>query len=222
MQAQFVKVQMKGVADVDAEFRDIAKNQLPFANALALTKTAQDAQGGVRDALPVRFTIRRAAWMRSNIKIVAAKKADPVASVEDTFDAMARDEFGGEKVPTRGRKVLAVPLSMARPTPQTVIPTRDRPAALMQSGLAFIRGNVLYKVPRRTRIGRVNWRRGLQGPQLPAAQGPMKPIPMYALVQRADVKPRYEFQTTVEQVVQQRFDPNFQAAFKRAVNTATR
>jgi hypothetical protein len=220
--AQIVRVRLLGADAVDAEFRDIAKNQLPFANALALTRTAQDAQGDVRQGLPVRFTIRRASWMRVNVKIKAAKKTDPVATVEDTFDAMGLQEAGGQKLPTVGQ-YLAVPLEGARSTPRKLISDGDRPHEVMGSGLGFIRPNangvpIMYRAF--FKRGRTRGVRGVKG--MGSATWSREIMPMYALVRRADVKPRYEFDVTVEKAVQARFRQNFDDAIQKAVKTATR
>jgi hypothetical protein len=220
--AQIVRVRLLGADAVDAEFRDIAKNQLPFANALALTRTAQDAQGDVRQGLPVRFTIRRASWMRANVKIKAAKKTDLVATVEDTFDAMGLQEAGGQKLPTVGQ-YLAVPLEGARSTPRKLISDGDRPHEVMGSGLGFIRPNangvpIMYRAF--FKRGRTRGVRGVKG--MGSATWSREIMPMYALVRRADVKPRYEFDVTVEKAVQARFRQNFDDAIQKAVKTATR
>jgi hypothetical protein len=218
--AQIVKVKLLGAEAVAAEYRDIAKNQLPFANALALTRTAQDAQGDVRQAQPVRFTIRRASWMRANVKIKAAKKSDPVAVVEDAFDAMGLQESGGQKMPTVGQ-YLAVPLDGARSTPKKLIADGDRPHDVMGSGLGFIRPNangvpIMYRAF--FKRGRTRGVRGVKG--MGSATWSREIMPMYALVRRADVKPRYEFDVTVEKAVQARFRQNFDDAFAKAVKTA--
>jgi hypothetical protein len=90
MPTSMVSVKLMGLNDVQAELRDIHGNQLPFANMLALTLTAKSAQSFVQDTLlPARFTLRRAAWMKRNIKVTSATKKVLEATVEDTFDAMA-------------------------------------------------------------------------------------------------------------------------------------
>jgi hypothetical protein len=222
--AQIVKVKLLGVDAVAAEYRDIAKNQLPFANAAALTRTARDAQESIRKALPVRFTIRQRSWMERNVKETKADKHDspPFAVVEDTFDAMGLQEAGGQKLPRVGQ-YLAVPLEGARPTPRKLIADGDRPHEVMGSGLGFIRPNangvpIMYRAF--FKRGRTRGVRGVKG--MGSATWSREIMPMYALVRRADVKPRYEFDVTVEKAVQSRFRQNFDDAFAKAVKTATR
>jgi hypothetical protein len=103
----------------------------------------------------------------------------------------------------------------------SLIAKADRPKAVMQRG-GFIRNGIMYAIPNRQRLGRVSWRRGRQGPQPLAMQGPMKPVAMYALVSKASVKPRYEFEKSVTDVVNKTFEKNFEVAFAKAVRTATR
>jgi hypothetical protein len=77
--------------------RDLYRDQIPFAAALALTRTAQDAQAAVKANLPKQFIIRRP-WTQGGIRIESAKKKDwplVAASVGSIDPYMVDFEEGG-------------------------------------------------------------------------------------------------------------------------------
>jgi hypothetical protein len=208
-----VTVRIENLKEVQAELRSIASDQVPFATAMALTKTAQAGQGKIRsDVLPTKFILRRAAWMKNNIRVKSATKTELAAEVRDTYRAMVLQETGGIKIPFGSK--LAVPLSAARPSESSLISPQNRPAAVMARG-GFIQGNILYGVPSKRAHGPHKNRRGARGA---SSSGDI--VPMYALVPRARIDQRYGFEDAVIQVVHETFGANFADAFKRAVRTA--
>ncbi len=82
-----------------------AKKRLPFATALSLTRTAQDAQAQVRGELGDRFTIRRP-YVARGIRIKAAYKArsDPPSQGRREHDMCEESRIAGllGKVIARG------------------------------------------------------------------------------------------------------------------------
>jgi hypothetical protein len=210
-----VQLRIENLKQVQEEMRAIASDQLPYATALALTKTAQAGQRNIRDTvLPSRFVLRRASWMKANIKIDPATKANLVAAVRDTFGAMALQETGGAKIPYGS--AIAVPLRGARPSPASLISPQNMPSAIMARG-GFINGNIMYDVT--VKAGRRRAVKGAFGVSSSASWS-RQIIPMYALVPRANVPARYGFEAAVEEIVRTTFGDNFREAFKRAVRTA--
>ena len=70
-------------ADIDrfvAELDDVHRRQLPFAGVVAATRSAREAEGGLKAEMarvfdrPTRFTL-------GGLRVDPATKADPVASV---------------------------------------------------------------------------------------------------------------------------------------------
>ena len=61
-------------SDMERGLDAMARKQLPFAVAAALTATAKDAQAAVRAQMPARFTLR-GPWVPKGIRIRPAKKA---------------------------------------------------------------------------------------------------------------------------------------------------
>lgn len=95
--------------DLDA----LAKRELPFAIALALTRTAQDVRDRLRASLPNYFTVR-STWIEKSIQITRAEKKDPdpAAHVGSLYLPMALHAEGGEKTGPQG---VAIPVG-ARPS----------------------------------------------------------------------------------------------------------
>lgn len=133
--ADLVKLEV----DVDGPLRGIAKMRdeaLPFTIARALTMTAQDAQGIVRQVERTAFTLRND-WTTRNTKITPATKQTLMAEVytdtgnnaTGTPDYLPRQQDGGERVPVSGHKYLAIPTnylfkytSRNRPIPDNLRP----------------------------------------------------------------------------------------------------
>jgi hypothetical protein len=210
------RIQVVGLKELKAEMDDIRANQLPFATAKSLTKTAGDAQDVVRrEILPARFTLRSPAFIKAGVRIAPATKTKLEAAVQDIDKFMDLQETGGVKIPYGS--AIAVPLSGARPTLRSVIAKENYPHEVMARG-GFIRGNVMYAVAfKQGRRGRVA--KGIFGIQR-AATWERKIVPMYVLVKRAAIKPRYGFEASVLATVQKNFQTNFNTAFAQAVRTA--
>ena len=95
-------------AQVAAEVEGFA-DQIPFATALALTRTAQDVQSALKARLAEHFTIR-SNWVAGSIRYRPAKKGiNPVAYVGTVYEPMADQVEGGTKT-GKGGKDVAVPV----------------------------------------------------------------------------------------------------------------
>lgn len=122
---------------------DIAKgikegaDQLPFAIALALTRTAQDAQKDLRGSLRTHFTIRRP-WVRNSIVISRAEKKaiNPVAFVGSLYEPMA-NQVSGEPKRGKGGRDVAVPV-WARAKPRAITTPDVWPGALAKKQDFFV------------------------------------------------------------------------------------
>jgi hypothetical protein len=209
------RIQLRGIETVQAEFRDINANQIPFATALAMTWTAQDSQHLIQEqVLPSRFTLRRVSFMKQGVRIKAATKTNLEATVQDIHPFMGLQETGGEKFPFGS--AIAVPLEGARPSVGALIPENKRPKAVMAAG-GFIRNGIMYAVT--AKYSKQRRRGGMVGP-MNASRQRNQIVPMYVLVSQASIKPRYEFEKSIEAIVGPRFQQNFPKAFAQAVRTA--
>jgi|GEM_PF-1217324 len=198
----------------------VAKEQLPFAGARALTWTAQDAQDAVRRELDKDFMLRNN-FVKQGIRIEPASKENLRARIytrsdgKFSIDFMVRQEEGGEKTPTHGQN-LAIPASSKGTTyvrqgenSRGVIRRDMKPRALLDNKQEYFKGTVhgVYGIWKRT--GQKD-SKGWPRPHVNL---------MYVLKHEATVKPRFNFMPTVQQTVQERFERNFELSFKDAVGS---
>jgi hypothetical protein len=111
------------------------QRQIPFAAALALTRTAQDIQRGVRAGMPGNFTLRRQ-WVVQGIRIKMARKDFLQSEVYSRDPFMAIQESGGTKTSIRKRvwdygEYLAIPLD-ARRSKADIVKKADWPQNLIK------------------------------------------------------------------------------------------
>ncbi len=178
--------------------------QLPkqsnYAAAVALTRTAQDAQKEVRRQLPSRF-IMRTKWVPKGIRVKMARKSDleSVVWVKDQF--MVAQEHGGT-----GES--SVPVG-ARPSPKSVTRQSKWPSRLLEKPKHFI-GPIAKGSDEM-----VLWRRRNRKKRYPIRL-------MYVFEQGGvEIKPRFGFRETVEQVANTRFVSHFEEQLARALASAT-
>lgn len=181
------------------------KDQLPFATALALTRTAQKAQEVVRAELPSRFTIRNA-WVQKGITIQRAEKQTLEAIISSRDDFMVLQEKGGTKTPQGSS--LAIPADARNK--RGIVPTANRPEALRAKPGVF-----------RAKIGSVDglWQR-LRGHKGKRKRGERTLKLLFVFKPSVPVPARFGFEETVRKVVNANFAEQFRIAFARAVATA--
>lgn len=186
---------------------DLKRRQLPFATALALTRTAQAAQREIRAQLPSRFTIRNA-YVERGVRIQAATKRRPQAvvfwrapggSARRSFaEALARQEEGGKKQP-RARH-LAIPRGVIRGAGGTITKAK-RPEALLRQKRVYV-----------TEV------RG--GAGIFQRVGKSRPRLLYFLTPRtARIEPRWAFKDTAQRVARRVYRREFGRAYARALAT---
>ena len=196
-------------SDVEVASRgldDFGQRQVPFATALALTWTAQDAQSGVQDSLARRFTLRNN-WVRSGIRITAAKKGDPVAVVGSIETFMGKQETGGSKT-ARSHSRVAIPVEAKR-NKRDIIPKGQRPGALKGKPRILARnGSNLIPIGSGFAI--------LQ--RAGKDRYPLKAL--YRFKGSVQIKPRFGFKGTVSDIVARRFASNMVRALDQAKASA--
>ncbi len=99
------------LADFERRLTRLEKKEMPYATAVALTRTVQDAQSSIIQAIPHIFNVTKKWWLKSQptgVKISPAKKIRLLASVYTKAFFAELQEEGGIKRP-HGGKVLAVP-----------------------------------------------------------------------------------------------------------------
>lgn len=178
--------------------------QLPFATAVALTKTAQEGQKEVVDTLDDKFTIRTGWAKPSNkfgIKIKAAKKTNLVAEAGTDADWLEKFETGKDKLP-RGNN-LAIPTANVRRTKKDLIRRAQRPNAL-RSKRTFVL---------KTKSGNVLFQRKFKGKR-------SQIVALYNLEKRARIRRNSPVYQPVKNIVARNLGRNFTRAFADALRTA--
>lgn len=179
----------------------LAKDQLPFANARALTWTASDAQKAIRRELPRRFIIRNN-YVSKGIRIEKATKANQAAKVGSVDEFMERQDKGGTKRP-KGRHV-AIPVKIKR-NKRDIVTKSNRPRRILdKSG------------PRQPFIATVKGRLGIYQ-RVTKARTPIQLL--YALRPTTQVKARFELERTVQKVVDERFERLFKLSLDDAIRS---
>jgi len=178
----------------------LQRRQLPFATALALTRTAQAAQSEIREDLPKHFKQRGSglSWISRGIGVEAAKKDHSEATVYSRDWFMLYQEEGGTKRPLTAA-MLAIPhgklVGMAeRPKPSGLLGQPGVFVNKFASGVEF--------------IGQCT------GPgRYPLAI-------LYVLKPTVNVRPEWGFEATVERVANERFPGEMRSALEIALRSA--
>lgn len=92
------------IKQFEREVDDATRRQIPFALALTLTRTAQDARDYVRQHLEAHFYVR-GSYVPRSFQATPAKKSDrePAAIVGSLYEPMALHAEGGTKTGSGGR-----------------------------------------------------------------------------------------------------------------------
>lgn len=104
---------------------NLEMKQIPFATAVALTRTAQEAQSAIKTGLSSKF-IQRNKWTAGGIIFQRAEKKDwpnTQSIVGSRDEYMIKQEEGGNVAPKNKRH--AIP-NEARPSPTRLIPRKSR------------------------------------------------------------------------------------------------
>jgi len=143
--------------------RVIAK-QLPFATALAMTRSARDARDQARKDHAKRFARARAkGFAKFSIRATRAEKRDwpnVTASVGSIHDFMVRQETGGTKRAT-GSGEIAIPTSLIRRTTRGSVSKAQRPSKVLKrkavTRLSTAKGHSIVRKPsKRARSGHLS------------------------------------------------------------------
>ena len=222
-----IKVDISGAL---AQLQRVRNDQIPFATALALTRTAQSARDAVKSKLPSQFRLRNT-WTEQGVKAIMATKGNPVAYVNFARYYMLLQEYGGLKI---GRvNYIAVPLD---PALRNRIPTNMRPKVLLaqqdlqatvsgfksqariraisktyNTGFLINSGGKLFIAIRTGRSMKKGMLRGQRDPHVRI---------LYVLVRQTRIPKRLHMYETVQQTVRDQFKQFFAEAMQFAMRTA--
>lgn len=183
---------------------DLKRRQIPFATALALTRTAQHAQREVVRTLPERFTIR-SPFIARGVRVQPATKASQEAAVywrgptgSRFGETLARHETGGTKRPAN--RYLALPRAVKRGAGGR-IPKGQRPATVLKRKRVYTQELASG--------AKAIYQRGPKG---------SPPRLLYFLTPRpARIAPDFRFRETARDAARKVFKREFGKAFAKAI-----
>lgn len=186
-------------------FREMARTQIPFATAVALTKLAQLGRDAGRTRLEAEFKVRSKRVPRG-LSIERAEKRDwpnPKAIVGHRDEFMLLHETGGFKKPQKGARRIAIPTRVVKRTTTGRIVKRHKPASL---------GSKLEERPGRFGAKRLELtsRR---------ARKDRRRI-LFLLRRRVRIEPRFRLRATVNGVAAAQYGPIFTRALDAAMRSA--
>lgn len=109
-----IKITAHGLTDQLAELTDLEQRQIPFATALALTRTAQDVKSAIEAEMPTVFD-RPTNWTLNSLRLIPARKDRLLARVwiKDEADKaapaskwLAPEVYGGDRPDKRSEAML--------------------------------------------------------------------------------------------------------------------
>ena len=214
MAAPSVKIDIRNKAQVKGFLSRLQKNQIPFATAVAITKTLKIAQVGVKKQAikdidrPTPFTLRGFRVEGANKRTLTGRLF--IQPIQGQY--LGLQIFGGTRLP----KGSALALPPAKPGPGNIrrdkfgnIPRSQRPR--VQTAKGAFSGTVkgipgIWKPPTRTKTGKI--RKGSRMQLL------------FAYEQVARYRPRFRFFERAQGEINANFDREFARAFNRAIRTA--
>lgn len=203
--------------------------QVTFAAANALNDLAYEARDTERTNIQGDFIVRRP-WVLQGIQVPSGGKAtrdklEAQVVLEPTRDFLAKFEKGGVKTPS-GRN-LAIP-ETARPTPQSLIPSRLRPRRLQLAegttqGIGFRKdGRTARRAIRQKGQGlfRTFLIEGLGILQRTGRGAGSRAQLLYAFKPRAEIPPDLHFERTAREVAARSYQRHFNRRLLEALRTA--
>lgn len=209
------------------------RNQLPFAESVAINNVLNDAQAAIRRTLPEHFVRRQPEFIDRTIYIGPSDRARKdrlvgTVRVNPDRDFLAKFEEGGEKIAQRGRS-LAVP----------VIRATDK-SLIIRRGDALSVANLMQAIEKEQPV-RIKQRRRKGDPKrlirAPAQQGSVYLVKgrkgtlilqrtgtqtrvLYAFERQVPIAPVLHFEDTALDAVLANWDKRVDEAIAYAIETA--
>lgn len=199
---------------------DIGTQQLPFALANTLSRTAEEAVAVNKAALPSRFIVRRN-WIAKGYRVDHATKASLRATIRHLDPFMLLQETGGDKTPGPAG-VVAIPEG-ARPTPQSVTPPNLWPGRIPRHFYVGQGANryEFQRMSKRARLRKGTGNGTPHGAGHEAIRGrDPSVVLMYVLRQSVRIPPRLNLVNDTKATIADRLAINFDGFLRAAIATA--
>ena len=190
--------------ELERGVRRLVGDQMPFAVALTLTKTAKDAQSDERHAAAGSMTLRNN-WVQRGFQVTAARKSDGIDRMQAVVghrDWYIEQQMGEPSVTRtpRSKRHLYVPLRGVRKSKGQRIRRNNRPGALLKKKNIFF-----IESKGKTFIARVG-----RGDRITL---------MYMQLRRQRIDPVASFKNVFLQSVAQKIGNNFLESASTALKT---
>lgn len=177
---------------------DVQKKQVPYATALALTRTAQDVQTHIIKAITSIFNVTKKWWLKqqpTGIKIKSANKKTLHSRIYTDAYFAELQEHGGTKRPHNNRTMA--------------VPTDITPKSRRKSGGAA----VMMKQKKTFSIRSGIYRRKGKGKNSTIEK-------LFTYSKTANIKARFGFKPMAARVAARQFPKRFKEALTRALKSA--
>jgi len=172
------------------------REEIPFATALALTKTAQDMQFDIIKETKKRFTIRKT-WLEKGkyaVRITPANKRTLTAKVWNDAPWMQSFERGELRKPKR--ESFAVPTDQVKRNKRDIITRSNRPKQLTRSFKIRTRqGNEILLIRRGKKVVKY----------------------VYSLIKSAKINPQWKFVETGTRSARKNWQKNINIALTKVL-----
>jgi hypothetical protein len=209
----FQVVVTSNAADVAHWMDDLARKQIPFATAVALTRVAQYGQAKLKGNLKKHFTIRNER-VPHGIRIKRAEKRDwpHCVAFVGSVDNFMRNQATGEPKRASKTRHIAIPSRVAIGTRTTTgrIPAQLKPKPLIASGNGFVTASIgdMHETIYR-RVEKVRSRLKNLGI-----------VRFFRLVDSQPMKRRWPIQEEVSAAALGSYGPVFKAELAKAIESA--
>ena len=177
---------------------NVEKKQLPYATAVALTRTAQDVQSYIIDAITRIFNVTKKWWLKqqpTGIKIKSAKKTDLHSSIYTNAYFADLQEDGGTKRPHDNRTMA--------------VPTDNTPKSRRKSGGA----KTMMQQKKTFSIASGIYRRKGKGKNSTLEK-------LFTYTKTASIRPRFNFKSMAMRIASRQFPKRFAESLTKALKSA--
>ena len=194
-----ISVDALAAKDASDWFRAMRARQLPFAVAVAQTKTIRDAQRAIQGSAFSRFKLRRKTFPRHAIQMERAQKTDfpnskATVYVRPKYPMLELQEKGGTKRGKGGHRI-AVPTRIVRMKGSGGPVKAQRPKRIgARKGAEEIEGQLVHRTKRR--------RLGI----------------FYTLTDSAKIRPKFRFEATGRKVIARVWAGHFKREYQNSLD----
>lgn len=184
------------------------REQIPFATAVALTRTARDVATAEIESMRSRMELRNRGLLRSAVRSIKASKRDwpnPEATVHvpEKLDFLADHALGATRRGTQGHR-RAIPTKIVKRTARGKVRSTQRPARILKRKAGYLDEG-------RAAIVAKSGARGVRNLGAGAT--------WYLLREKVTIRKVWPWERTADDTVRKVYDDHFKREFAAAINS---